>query len=273
MSEAPSIRKMRRVRYEGAGEPREESDALSVEEPLEIRVRGAGVSVTMRTPGHDAELAAGFLMGEGLLRHPSQIAAIEPCRQGGATGHANILNVFLTPDVPFDAAELQRNFYASSSCGVCGKASLERVYRHFAPVADGGWEISRETIRTLPEKLRQAQEVFERTGSLHAAGLFDRQGNLLCVREDVGRHNAVDKVLGWAFLRGLPPLADHVLFVSGRTSFEIVQKALAAGVPVVAAVSGPSSLAVALAAEGGMTLIGFLRGETFNVYSHAGRVG
>ncbi len=261
-----------KTRIEGELPATVESDILSVEEPLEIRVKGHSVAVTMRTPGHDGELATGFLLTEGLITSPAQIAQIEYCQQGEAAHTRNILNVFLTPGTHFDPDKLRRNFYASSSCGICGKASIEGVHAHFPPVPPRPAQIARGIICSLPGKLRAAQEVFERTGSLHAAGLFDFTGKLLALREDVGRHNAVDKIIGYAAARQLLPLHDHILFVSGRTSFEIVQKALAAGIPVIAAVSGPSSLAVALAHDSGQTLIGFLREQTFNIYTAPTRI-
>jgi FdhD protein len=253
----------------GAAEP--VSDLLSREEPLEIRVRGHSVAVTMRTPGHDAELAAGFLLTEGLLHHRRDLVTIAHCQQGEAAQHENVLNIFLAPGVPFDVERLTRHVFASSSCGLCGKASIESVQQQFAPVKSK-LKIRAATLLKLPERLRAAQKTFAQTGGLHAAALFDTRGRLLVLREDVGRHNAVDKVLGWAFLKQKLPLRSHVLLVSGRASFEILQKSLAAQIPVVAAVSAPSSLAVEFARESGQTLAGFLRGETMNIYSHPERI-
>lgn len=247
-------------------------DQLAREEPLEIRVRGTSVAVTMRTPGHDAELACGFLLSEGLLRHRSDLVEIAHCQAGENASLGNILNVFLAAGVPFDLDRLTRHTFASSSCGLCGKASIESVHQHFPP-ATASFQVSARVITALPEKLRAAQQEFALTGGLHAAGLFDATGRLLVSREDVGRHNAVDKVIGWAFLERRWPLEQHLLMVSGRASFEIVQKALAAGLAVVAAVSAPSNLAVQLARESHQTLIGFLRGDTFNIYSGAERIG
>jgi len=267
----PSVTHCSKARITGSAPAQAQDDVLAVEEPLEIRVKGQSVAVTMRTPGHDEELATGFLVTEGIVTRPAQIAQIEYCQQGEAARLQNILNVFLTPDTPFDTARLQRNFYASSSCGICGKASIESIHGHFPPVTSSV-QITREIVYSLPDKLRAAQNVFEQTGSLHAAGLFSRAGDLLVLREDVGRHNAVDKVIGYAARSNLLPLDEHILFVSGRTSFEIIQKALSAGIAVIAAVSGPSSLAVALAQESGQTLIGFLRGQTFNIYSGEERI-
>ncbi len=224
----------------------------------------------MRTPGHDAELAAGFLLAEGIIRERGEVVEIAPCRQGGAD-EENTLNVFLGPSVKFDFARLTRHVFASSSCGLCGKASIESVHQHFAPV-NSPVKVAMGTIIGLPKRLRAAQETFARTGGLHAAAIFDARGKLLVLREDVGRHNAVDKVIGHGFLRGWLPLDERVLLVSGRASFEIMQKSLAAQIPVVCAVSAPSSLAVEFARESGQTLVGFLRGKRMNIYAHGERV-
>lgn len=242
------------------------ADFVAREEPLEIRVRGRSVAVTMRTPGHDAELACGFLVTEGLLKSRADVIEIAHCETGEQAKFGNVLNVFLAPNVKVNFEALTRHVFASSSCGLCGKASIEEVHRNFPPVTSKVM-FEAKAISSLPAKLRAAQEQFEKTGGLHAAGVFDREGNLLVVREDVGRHNAVDKVIGWGFLEGELPFSECVLMVSGRTSFEIMQKALAAAIPLVAAVSAPSSLAVEFARESGQTLVGFLRGESFNVYS------
>ena len=247
-------------------------DSLAREEPLEIRVKGESVAVTMRTPGHDEELALGFLLSEGVIAGPSDVLEVAPCQQGEAALRGNVLNVFLAPKVVIDLAKLRRNVYASSSCGLCGKASIESVHNHFEPLTKREPVIAAELILQLPAKLRAKQETFDKTGGLHAAGLFDDAGNLLTLREDIGRHNAVDKVLGRSMLDGNSPLEDRVLMVSGRASFEILQKALAGRVPVICAVSAPSSLAVEFARESGQTLVGFLRGDTFNVYSHQERI-
>jgi FdhD protein len=248
---------------------RARSDALAREEPLEIRVRGRSVAVTMRTPGHDKELAAGFLLTEGIVRSRADIVEIAPCLEGDAP--ENTLNIFLAPAVQVDFEQLTRHVFATSSCGLCGKASIDAVHQHFPPV-DSPVRIPAKTLVQLPGRMRAAQETFAETGGLHAAGIFDIDGTLLILREDVGRHNAVDKVLGHSFLANTLPLDAHVLLVSGRASFEIVQKALAARIPIVAAVSAPSSLAVEFARESGQTLIGFLRGDTMNVYSRAERI-
>ena len=250
-------------------------DTLAAEEPLEIRLDGAPLAVTMRTPGDDFDLAAGFLVSEGVLTDPGQLSTIRYCAGAGPDGGNtyNVLDVALAPGVAVPELTLQRNFYTTSSCGVCGKASLDavRTQAAFTPAADPVL-VSPAVLAGLPVRLRAAQRVFERTGGLHAAGLFDAGGGLLCVREDVGRHNAVDKVVGWALREALLPLAGTVLLVSGRASFELAQKAVMAGIPVLAAVSAPSSLAVELAAEAGLTLVAFLRGNSMNIYAGAHRI-
>jgi FdhD protein len=245
------------------------SDALAREEPLEIRVRGRSVAVTMRTPGHDKELAVGFLLTEGIVRSRADVVEIAPCMEGDAP--ENTLNVFLAPAVQVDFEQLTRHVFATSSCGLCGKASIDAVHQHFPPV-DSTLRIPAQILVRLPERMRAAQETFAQTGGLHAAGIFDINGTLLILREDVGRHNAVDKVLGHSFLENKLPLDAHVLLVSGRASFEIVQKALAARIPIVAAVSAPSSLAVEFARESGQTLVGFLRDGAMNIYAGAERI-
>ena len=247
------------------------SDLLAREEPLEIRVRGRSVAVTMRTPGHDDELAAGFLLTEGMIHQRRDVVQIAHCQQGEAAQLGNTLNVFLAASVKVDFEQLTRHVFASSSCGLCGKASIEAVHLHFAPVDWRGC-VTAKTLVSLPDKLRAAQATFAQTGGLHAAAIFTQRGKLVVLREDVGRHNAVDKVIGHGFLHGLNPFDQHVLLVSGRASFEIMQKALAARVPIVASVSAPSSLAVEFARESGQTLAGFLRGNGFNLYSHAERI-
>lgn len=258
-----------RVQRREEGRPAvETTDVVACEEPMEIRVAGRGVGVTMRTPGHDEELALGFLVGEGVLRRREDVEHVRRCDQ--ATG--DVLDVIVAPGVAVDFASLTRHVFASSSCGVCGTASVEAVRKQFPRVGPGP-VVAERVIHGLAATLRGVQATFEKTGGLHAAGLFTAEGRLLVAREDVGRHNAVDKVVGWALMRGMLPLSEHVLLVSGRVSFEIVQKALAAGVPVVAAISAPSSLAIDLAQEGGVTLVGFLRAGRFNVYAGAERVG
>ena len=242
------------------------ADLLAVEEPLEIRVDGAPLAVTMRTPGNDIDLAAGFLFSEGLLPRLDDVHEIRMCDE-------NVAAVTLAPGRTLAGGPAARGFLTTSACGVCGKDSIEaiRVRSAFDLAADPVL-VSPAVLAGLPDRLRAAQRVFSRTGGLHAAGLFTADGTLLALREDVGRHNAVDKVAGWALRGGLLPLAGHILLVSGRVSFELVQKAVMMGVPVLAAVSAPSSLAAALAGETGLTLVGFLRGETMNVYAGAGRV-
>ena len=248
---------------------RECADLLSREEPLEIRVRGKSVAVTMRTPGHDAELAAGFLLTEGILQRREHLVEIGPCLESDQPG--NTLNAIVSPEVAVDLDQLTRHVFASSSCGLCGKASIEAVHQNFPPI-DAGFQFAIALIKTLPEKMLAAQAAFARTGGLHAAAVFDASGNLMVLREDVGRHNAVDKVLGWGFLKNALPWNSHVLLVSGRASFEILQKALAARIPIVCAISAPSSLAVEFARESRQTLIGFLRGPGMNIYCGAERV-
>jgi FdhD protein len=271
MSDSPEITRAEILRWRQGESPRREPDALAREEPLEIRVRGQSVAVTMRTPGHDAELAAGFLLTEGLVKQRADIIEIAHCQQGEAGHLGNTLNVFLAPSVVVDFAQLTRHVFASSSCGLCGKATIESVHQHF-PSVSSSVRIAPEALLQLPRKLAAQQATFAQTGGLHAAALFAATGEMLVLREDVGRHNAVDKVLGWAFLNGPFRPADHILLVSGRASFEILQKALAARVPVVAAVSAPSSLAVEFARRSGQTLVGFLRGDGLNVYAGEDRL-
>lgn len=251
------------------GKPlRTEVDFLAREEPLEIRVRGQSIAVTMRTPGHDGELACGFLVTEGILNQRSDVFEVAHCESGEAAQLGNVINVFVAPNVAINFDELTRHVFASSSCGLCGKASIESVHQHFPPITSLP-QISAEILRHLPELLIPAQATFSKSGGVHAAALFNLSGELIILREDVGRHNAVDKVIGWAFLNNLLPLAEHILLVSGRASFEIMQKSLAARIPVVAAVSAPSSLASEFARASGQVLIGFLRGGGFNVYAAA----
>jgi FdhD protein len=258
------------------------ADLLATEEPLGIRVGGQALSLTMRTPGDDIDLAAGFLVSEGIVTAPGDIAQMRICTADGC-GHGdhdgaandsagNIADVDLAPGVTVSPA-LRRNFMTTSACGVCGKTSIAELF------VQGHCDLHADQVRIppgvlalLPDRLRAAQRVFARTGGLHAAGVFTAGGELLCAREDVGRHNAVDKVVGWALREGRLPLAGCVLLVSGRASFELVQKAVLAGIPVLAAVSAPSSLAADLAAEAGLTLVGFLRGGSMNVYSAVHRI-
>lgn len=252
------------------GVVRSVQDSLAAEEPLEIRVGGKPLTVTMRTPGNDLELAAGFLLTEGIIESRAQVASLRaatPLR--GST--SNAVEVDLKENV-FDQGDLQRNFFAASSCGICGKATIEAIRRRGLAPLERGFEIDAELLCRLPEILQTEQEVFSRTGGLHAAALFAQSGELLGVREDIGRHNAVDKMIGWALMEKRIPLSRHVMMVSGRGGFEIVQKALSAGIPILASVSAPSSLAVKLAREFGMTLVGFLRGRRFVVYSGQFRI-
>lgn len=247
-----------------------------MEEPLEIRVGGAALSITMRTPGHDFDLAAGFLVSEGVISRGDECGAIRYCAGATANGENtyNVLDVTLAPGVAKPDPSLERNFYMTSSCGLCGKASIDAVRTLSAyPVAHDHVSITAEFLVDLPGRLRAGQDVFQKTGGLHAAALFDAlTGELLVLREDVGRHNAVDKVIGWAVTENRLPLRSTVLMVSGRASFELTQKASMAGIPVMAAVSAPSSLAVELATELGMTVVGFLRGDSMVVYSGEQRI-
>jgi FdhD protein len=257
------------------GTTRRTQDVLAAEEPLELRVNGKPLAVTMRTPGHDVELAHGFLLSEGVIGSFDDIQVARYCdgvdEQGRNT--YNLLDIALAEHVPAPDASVERNFYTTSSCGVCGKAALDaiKLKSRFSPAADAT-TITQDVLFGLPESLRAQQKVFDATGGLHAAGLFTADGELLSLREDVGRHNAVDKVLGWALLHDKVPAEGTVLQVSGRASFELVQKAAMAGIPVLAAVSAPSSLAVELAAELGVTLVGFLRGRSATVYAHSQRI-
>jgi FdhD protein len=275
------------------GPPEVRADQLAAEEPLEIRLLARGaprallvpapgaarelrqtVAVTMRTPGQDFELAAGFLYGEGVVRSAADIADISYCTDPGVEEDRrhNIVNVELSKERLPDLKALERHFYTTSACGVCGKASLEALRLQADPISSRGPEVEPAVLFGLPGKLRAHQGVFAATGGLHAAGLFDDRGELLALREDVGRHNALDKLVGWALREGRLPLDRHIVMVSGRTSFELLQKCLMARAPILCAVSAPSTLAVALAKEFGITLVGFLRGERFNVYAGIERI-
>nr|WP_237690118.1 formate dehydrogenase accessory sulfurtransferase FdhD [Nocardioides panacisoli] len=250
-------------------------DTLTVEEPMELRLDGRALTVTMRTPGHDFDLAVGFLVSEGVVGSAEEVASIRYC--AGATEDGsntyNIVEVGLAPGVAVPDLALERNFYTTSSCGLCGKASLEAVRTSTRwGVAEDPLRVTTATLAELPDRLREAQKVFESTGGLHAAGLFSADGEPIHVREDVGRHNAVDKVIGAALSEGRLPLRETILMVSGRASFELVQKAVMAGIPMLTAVSAPSSLAVDLAREQGLSLVGFLRGASMNLYSATERV-
>jgi FdhD protein len=288
MSGRTARRRVRRIRLaDSRGEPQltERSDLLAAEEPLGIRVDGQALTMTMRTPGDDVELAAGFLVGEGIVRAADDIASIRLC-DGTSCGHAghegtgNIVDVELgtgpaapPPPPPPPTPALRRNFMTTSACGVCGKASTAELFvSQSVDINQDQALIPAGRLAEMPDALRAAQRVFASTGGLHAAAVFGSDGELLAVREDVGRHNAVDKVVGWALGQGRLPMRGCVLLVSGRASFELVQKAVLAGFPVMAAVSAPSSLAADLAAEAGLTLVGFLRGASMNVYTHSDRV-
>ena len=268
-TENPAMAAVHVHKVNTAGGTSEVSDVTACEEPLEIRVEGRSVAVVMRTPGHDEELAAGFLVSEGVVQGPRDILEVSQCPSTN-NKHGNIVDVLLGGAV-VNWDSLTRHVFSASSCGLCGKTSIESVFQQF-PAVKGDWQVPPKLIASLPDKLRAAQETFAKTGGLHASGLFDLDGNLIVLREDVGRHNALDKILGYALQRDLLPLDRHILLVSGRVSFEIIQKALAGGIPLVAAISAPSSLAVDFAQEAGQTLIGFLRGETMNVYTHPRRV-
>jgi FdhD protein len=266
------------------GRVRRVQDSLAGEEPLEIRVGGNPLAVTMRTPGYDLELAAGFLFTEGIIQRREQILSLEMAKPDAGTQHdtqleaqpgtqtGNLVVAQLEGDVQLDAEKTQRNFFANSSCGICGKASIDAVRSRFLRAPNAGFRARSDVLCGLPEKLGGSQDIFSRTGGLHAAGLFTANGELLVAREDIGRHNAVDKVVGWALREGRVPLAEFILVVSGRCGFEIAQKAIAAGIPIVASVSAPSSLAVQLARELNLTLVGFLRGRRFVVYSGEERI-
>ncbi|HEX4141271.1 MAG TPA: formate dehydrogenase accessory sulfurtransferase FdhD [Candidatus Methylacidiphilales bacterium] len=257
-------------------------DQLALEEPLEIQIaygqpesrQWKTVAITMRTPGHDRELAAGFLVGEGLLRSLDQIEAVHSRGpRYGEEGFRHSVRVTLRPGVDVDLARLERNFYTTSSCGVCGKTSLEALELNIVhPLPKTEWQVDRATICALPARLRESQAIFDQTGGLHAAGIFTPEGKPVIVREDVGRHNAVDKVIGTEFLAGRLPLSHHVLVVSGRASFELMQKALAAGIAMLVAVGAPSSLALETAEKFGATLVGFTKADSFNIYTGEQRV-
>lgn len=261
--------------------PRRREDVLAAEEPLEIRINGTAFSVTMRTPGDDFDLVAGFLVSEGVVWSAGQLDSMRFCAGEDEQGRQtfNVVEARLAPDVQLPETSLERHVYTSSSCGICGTASIDAVAKssHFtydagtSPAASDG-RIRLDVLLSLPDRLREQQKLFDRTGGVHAAGLFTLDGTLLCLREDVGRHNAVDKVVGWALREGRLPLRNTVLQVSGRASFELVQKAYLAGIPVLSAVSAPSSLAIELAESVGLTVAGFSRRNSINIYSHPERV-
>ncbi|MBI5506506.1 MAG: formate dehydrogenase accessory sulfurtransferase FdhD [Deltaproteobacteria bacterium] len=260
------------LRRRAGGAWTDTSDEVAREEPLEIQLGPVSLAVIMRTPGHDEELALGFLVTERVVASPADVLAIRHCTTATSPqAEDNILRVTLAPHVAVDLEALRRNLYANSSCGICGKATIENAMATAAPLDDPS-VFDAALLVDLPARMAAAQQTFARTGGLHAAALFDASGELLAVREDVGRHNAVDKVVGWATGADLLPLSGHILMVSGRISFEIVQKALAARIPLIAAVSAPSSLAVQLAEAAGLGLVGFLRGNTMNLYANTARV-
>jgi FdhD protein len=264
------IHRVDSIRWEG-GLGREGNDLLAVEEPLEIRLNGTAVAVTMRTPGQDFALAAGFLYTEGILKESRQIGSIARCSSPEKGSADNVVDVLTSSEAPRPEEGWQRRFYLSSSCGICGRSSIDAVRQALPPLADAS-QFDPEMLYTLPDLLREAQRVFSETGALHAAALFTRQGGLQAIMEDVGRHNAVDKIIGSRFLEDGIPLREHVLLVSGRLSFEITQKALMAGIPALSGISGASSLAVDLAREAGMLLVGFLRGRSMQVYAGSERL-
>jgi len=247
-------------------------DYLAAEEPLEIRVGDEPLSVTMRTPGHDLELSAGFLLTEGLVTRREQIVSLENVIEDGEAKRGNVVRAVLASESTPDFEKMRRHFFAASSCGICGKASIDAVRSRSLEPPNPDFRLDTEVLLRLPDALRASQAVFGRTGGLHAAALFEARGELLVVREDIGRHNAVDKVIGWALLENRVPLREAVMLVSGRGGFEIVQKAIVAGLPIVASVSAPSSLAVQLARELRLTLIGFLRGQRFVIYAGEERI-
>lgn len=269
------VRRTRVTRFAADAAPVEREDALAVEEPLEMRVNGSSFSVTMRSPGHDFDLVAGFLVSEGVIWSAEQLASMRFCAGTDEQGLQtfNVIDAELSPGTAPPDLSLERHVYTSSSCGICGTASIDAVHKatHFGQADDETvWSV--DLVASLPDRLRTQQKVFDRTGGVHAAGLFGPDGELLCLREDVGRHNAVDKVVGWALREGRLPVRGTALQVSGRASFELVQKAHMAGIGLLAAVSAPSSLAVEHAASAGMTLVGFSRGGSFNVYAGAHRI-
>jgi len=270
-AEADVSSRVARERFrEGQGESVD--DLVAIEEPLEIQLGGAPLAVVMRTPGHDEELALGFLVTERVVASPAQVLSVRHCRAVSDPDAAeNVVRVLLAEGVAVDLDALRRNLYASSSCGICGKATIANALVSAPPLADAS-RFAPAFLTGLPQRLEAVQPAFAATGGLHAAGLFAPDGELLVVREDVGRHNAVDKVIGWALRAGRLPLAGHVLLVSGRISYELVQKALVARIPVLAAVSAPSSLAIELAERAQLTLVGFLRGRSFNVYGERSRI-
>ena len=266
-----TVRSAQVVRYRRGESLPDQPDEVAIEEPLEIRIEGKSIAVVMRTPGHDRELTAGFALTEGIIRARSDIFEITSCLTTNRPERGNIIEITLTDPTKFDAAKLTRHVFSSSSCGICGKATIEAAMQQFPPIRKSP-RFKAEILLKLPEKLAAAQETFQRTGGLHACGLFDWDGDLLLLREDVGRHNALDKVIGDQLMANHLPLGECVLLLSGRVSFEMTQKALAAGIAMIAAISAPTSLAIEFARASNQTLIGFLRGETMNVYAGPERI-
>jgi FdhD protein len=262
-----SSRKLAILRLQDGGAAKAFRDDVAAEEPLELRVQGNSLAVLMRTPGQDQDLCAGFLLSEGIIRSAKDIGVIERCENPKTGFEENVLNVLLAKGVRFDEKKSARHFFASSSCGICGKASLDAIRQLFEPLKSK-FKVKRSLLWPLPEQLRAAQLAFAKTGGLHASGIFDEAGELLVLREDVGRHNALDKVIGHCLMNGLLPLSRHILLVSGRVSFELMQKALSAGIPLVAAIGAPSTLAVEFAKQNGQTLVGFLKDKKMNIYAH-----
>ncbi len=271
MSTTAAATELLRKRWQGGKLHSASPDSVVTEEPLEIRLRGQSIALTMRTPGHDEELASGFLFSENILKQRSDLIEIAQCPDTPAESRGNIINVFISPECSFQISQLQRHFFTSSSCGVCGRAAIEQIHSNHPPLQEDDIKFSATYLNLLPDTLRRAQNTFKQTGGLHAAALFDTNGNLIVSREDVGRHNAVDKVLGHAFLNELS-LCESILLVSGRVSFEIIQKALAGRIPLIAAISAPSSLAVQCAQDNNQTLVAFLRGDSMNIYTGAQRI-
>ena len=269
---SPSVTSTRLLRFADGRAAGEADDVLAAEEPLEIRVEGRSIAVVMRTPGHDRELAAGFLLTEGVIKSAKDLFDITTCVAPAGAGKGNAVDVALARPGAVDLEKLTRHVFTSSSCGICSQASIDAVLRVRKPLADGV-RIEPRTLLALPAALAERQTTFHITGGLHACALFDRTGKLLAIREDVGRHNALDKLIGWALLEKRTPLRGHIVLLSGRASFEMMQKAHAAGIPVVAAISAPSSLAVEFARTSGQTLAGFVRGGSMNVYAGAQRIG
>lgn len=271
MNQTAAVTQFNRHHWEDGKLHAASPDSVVTEEPLEIRLRGQSIAITMRTPGHDDELTTGFLFSENILRQRADLVEVAYCHDTPAESRGNIINVFISPKCPFQPSQFERHFFTSSSCGVCGRAAIEQIQSHHPPLQEDVVKFPAAILNQLPDRLRRAQNTFEKTGGVHGAALFDATGNLMVSREDVGRHNAVDKVLGHAFLNELPT-TNSVLLVSGRVSFEITQKALAGRIPLIAAISAPSSLAVQCADENNQTLVAFLRDNTMNIYTGAQRI-